>query len=90
MRVTTDIAQAKTIQQQIVDYMNEMGFFLPISSPLHRVYIDRNIKGFDMVDTIPDIASFATILDTVSIRDTYERAGGKSIGGFFSWIGSHF
>jgi len=90
LRTTTEVQEALDTQQQIVNFMNDMSFFLPISSPLHRIYIDRNIKGFEMIDVIPDITAFATILDTVSIKDRYEHADGKSIGGFFSWIGSHF
>jgi hypothetical protein len=69
--------------------MENESFFLPISSPVHVFYTDRNLKG---VRTIPVIAGPTAIYDIIefaSIRDAYVfDTASKSFTGFFSWIGS--
>lgn len=44
LRSTTDVMHATEIKQEILSYMQDMSFFLPISSPEHTLYKDRNIK----------------------------------------------
>lgn len=91
LRKTTDESWALAIEKKIVNYMNDMSFFLPISSPNHTVYIDRNIKWVLMPKVIPDITALAYVFDKVSIKDDYELSSeGKSFFGFFEWIRSHF
>jgi len=51
--------------------MNTESFFIPISSPNHRIWVDRNIKGMPQVDIIPDIASFGDIFIGTSIKENY-------------------
>lgn len=64
--------------------MNTESFFIPISSPYHRIWIDRNIKGVPKVDIIPDIASFVDVFMETSIKENYIRnMDKKSISGFF-------
>lgn len=51
--------------------MNTESFFIPISSPNHRIWVDRNIKGMPQVDIVPDIASFGDIFIETSIKENY-------------------
>ncbi len=69
--------------------MNTESFFFPISSPYHRIWVDRNIKGMPQVDIIPDITSFMDVFIGTSIKENYIRdMQNKNISGFFSWIAS--
>lgn len=69
--------------------MNSESFFVPISSPNHRIWVDRNIKGMPQVEVIPDIASFVDVFIGTSIKENYIRnMTEKSASGFFLWLAS--
>ena len=53
--------------------MNTESFCFPISSPYHRIWVDRNIKGMPQVDIIPDITSFMDVFIGTSIKENYIR-----------------
>ena len=84
---TTDRVNVDKIQKNISKIMNTESFFVPISSPYHRIWVDRNIKWMPQVDTIPDIASLSEILVDTSIKENYiKNLANKSVSGFGSWI----
>jgi hypothetical protein len=41
---STDKEGIEKTETAILDIMRDESFFLPISSPLHHFYIDRNLK----------------------------------------------
>lgn len=85
-----DVNKVNEIQKQIIDFMNEQSFFLPIAKPEHSLYIDRNIKQFTMPSVISNISSLSSNFDIISIRDKYEiSTENKNISNFFSWLFSH-
>jgi ABC-type transport system substrate-binding protein len=89
LRSTTEPSKREKIEQNIEKIMNTESFFLPISSPYHRIWVDRNIKWIPKVDIIPDVASFVDIFIGTSIKENYVRnMQDKSISGFFLWIWS--
>ena len=89
LRWTTEISKIEKIEQDIGKFMNTESFFFPISSPYHRIWVDRNIKGMPQVDIIPDITSFMDVFIGTSIKENYIRdMQNKNISGFFSWIAS--
>ncbi len=88
LRGTTDASKREKIEQKIAKIMNTESFFVPISSPYHRIWIDRNISGIKPVSIIPDIASLENVFAGTSIVESYVRDTNKSISGFWSWIGS--
>ena len=88
LRSTTDASKREKIEQKIAKIMNMESFFVPISSPYHRIWIDRNISGIEPVEIIPDIASLEDVFVGTSIVESYVRDPHKSISGFWSWIGS--
>ena len=45
LRWTTDLNKVQNIEQDISKIMNTESFFIPVSSPYHRIWVDRNIKG---------------------------------------------
>ncbi len=86
---TTETSKIKTIEQEINKIMNSESFFMPISSPYHRIWVDRNIKGIPAIEIIPDIVSFVDVFIGTSIKENYIRnMQNKSISWFFSWIQS--
>lgn len=89
LRWTTEISKIKTIEEDINKIMNSESFFMPISSPYHRIWVDRNIKGIPAIEIIPDIVSFVDVFIGTSIKENYIRdMQNKSISWFFSWIRS--
>lgn len=88
LRGTTDASKREKIEQKIAKIMNTESFFVPISSPYHRIWIDRNISGIKPVEIIPDIASLEDVFVGTSIVESYVRDTNKSTSGFWSWIGS--
>ena len=86
-RSTTDSRELEKIQQSIIKIMNSESFFVPISSPYHRIWVDRNIKWMPKLDLIPDIASFVDVFIGTSIKENYIlNTQGKNISGFFDWL----
>ena len=71
---TTDATRIDTIEENITKIMNTESFFVPISSPYHRLWVDRNIEGIPSVDVIPDVASLVDVFAGTSIKKTYIRS----------------
>ncbi len=91
LRSTTETTKREKIEQNIEKIMNTESFFVPISSPYHRIWVDRNIKWVPEVDIIPDVASFVDIFIGTSIKENYIlNMQDKSISWFFFWLGSKF
>jgi ABC-type transport system substrate-binding protein len=87
LRWTTEINKIETIEQAIGKIMNTESFFIPVSSPYHRIWVDRNIKGIPKVDLVPDITSFVDVFVNTSIKENYIRnMQNKNVSEFFSWI----
>lgn len=88
LRSTTEADKRVKIEQNIAKIMSNESFFVPISSPYHRIWIDRNISGIQQIEIIPDIASLEWVLVGTSIVENYIRDTNKSISGFWIWLGS--
>ncbi|NRH21246.1 hypothetical protein HOO68_04335 [Candidatus Gracilibacteria bacterium] len=89
LRGTTEASKLGKIEESISKIMNSESFFVPISSPNHRIWVDRNIKGMPQVEVIPDIASFVDVFIGTSIKENYIRnMTEKSASGFFLWLAS--
>jgi hypothetical protein len=72
--------------RKIGDLMQSEAFFLPISSPLHTFYIDRNLKGIQKIATFQDITTIYNVVQKTSIKEAYSLdLGEKSVSGFFGW-----
>ncbi len=88
LRSTTETSKRLSIEQNIAKIMSQESFFVPISSPYHRIWIDRNISGIQPIDIIPDIASLEWVLVGTSIVENYIRDTNKNISGFWVWLAS--
>jgi ABC-type transport system substrate-binding protein len=87
LRTSDTTERSSDIMKKIGDFMQGEAFFLPISSPLHTIYIDKNLKGIRKIDTFQDITTLADATRKASIKEEYILSlEGKSIGGFFSWF----
>lgn len=87
LRTATNTETVKKITQDITNFMRQESFFLPISSPFRSIYIDRNLKGVQIMSVVPDISQFYSMFNYVSIKDAYVmNMTGKSLFGFFAWI----
>ncbi len=71
LRSSTLTGVVATTKKQITDLMEKESFFLPISSPMHTLYIDRNLKGITSIETFPDVTTIVDVLRHVSIKDSY-------------------
>lgn len=88
LQSTTESTKREKIEQSIAKIMNTESFFVPISSPYHRIWIDRNIKWVPSIGIIPDISSLESVFVGTSIVENYIRDTNKSISGFSSWVSS--
>ncbi len=87
LRSATEKDKVNGITQEITSFMREESFFLPLSSPLKTIYVDRNLKWVKPIEVVPDISYFYNAFNYVSIKDTYIiETVGKSITGYVSWI----
>lgn len=87
LRGTTESSKLEKIEQSIAKIMNTESFFVPISSPYHRIWVDRNIKGMPSVDIVPDVSSFVDVFVGTSIKENYIRnTTDKNASGFLSWL----
>lgn len=76
------------IMKEIIWIMKEESFFFPIATPLHSLYIDRNLKWIRDISSMPWMKSIYDVVEFASIKDTYVfDMQWKSIGNFFSWVG---
>jgi hypothetical protein len=86
-RSTTDTGSVALIEQKITEIMQKESFFLPIASPYHIFYNDRNLKWIAQIDRVPSISSLSQVLEHVSIKDAYViKTDWKGILNFFSWL----
>jgi ABC-type transport system substrate-binding protein len=44
LRTADTEEKTKTVMEKIGEFMQDEAFFLPISSPLHTIYVDKNLK----------------------------------------------
>ncbi len=87
LRTAVDADAVRKITEEITGFMREESFFLPISSPLRSIYVDRNLKWVPSFNIVPDISQFYNVFNYVSIKDTYIlNMTGKSVPWFLSWI----
>jgi ABC-type transport system substrate-binding protein len=86
-RSTTDTGSVNLLEEKITKIMQKESFFLPIASPYHVFYNDRNLKGIRQIDRVPSISSLSQVLEHVSIKDAYViNTDWKGIWNFFSWL----
>lgn len=87
LRSATEKEKVKAITDDITYFMREESFFLPLSSPLKTIYVDRNLKWVKPLSIIPDVSYFYNVFNYVSIKDTYlMESAGKSFAWYVSWI----
>lgn len=87
LRVASIKEETEKVEQQILDYMQAEGFFLSLSSPLHTLYVDKNLKWVKYIDTFQDISTLHTVLATASIKDAYLiKTEGKWVFAFIGWV----
>ena len=87
LRISYIKAKTDEIIGKIGDIIHNEAFFLPISSPLHTFYIDRNLKGIRTIPTFQDITTLYWVVQKASIKEEYIlNLEGKWITGFFSWF----
>lgn len=87
LRSATLSGQIDTIVTDILKIMGEESFFFPISSPIHTLYIDRNLKGIRSIPVISWPKAIYDILEFASIRDEYVfNTQDKSVLWFFWWV----
>ncbi len=89
LRTATEKSVTEDTERKILEYFQEGAFFTPISSPIHTLYIDRNLKGILPIDTFQDITTLHTSLAKASIKESYSlKTEGKGVFPFFGWIGN--
>lgn len=87
LRAATLPEKIESITTQILTVMEEESFFFPISSPIHTLYLDRNLKWIRTIPVIAGTNSLYDIVEFASIRDEYVfNTEGKWFTGFFSWF----
>ncbi len=88
LRSATLPEQIDKITTDIIKIMEEESFFFPISSPIHTLYIDRNLKWIRNIPVIGWPKAIYDILEFASIKDEYVfNYESKSFMWFFGWIG---
>lgn len=74
-------------RKKIQEYLKSESFFFPISSPIHTLYVDKNLKWIQQLDTFQDITTLHDVVYKTSIKQVYLlNLGWKSITGFLEWI----
>ncbi len=86
-RVSYTQEKALEVKQKIQEYIKSEAFFFPISSPIHTLYVDKNLKWIQQIDTFQDITTLYSVIKKTSIKQEYIlNLTGKSFSGFFSWV----
>lgn len=86
-RISYTEEKTKEIRKQIQNYLRSEAFFFPISSPIHTLYIDKNLKWIVAIDTFQDITTLYNAIYKASIKEDYIlHTEWKGVGGFLSWI----
>lgn len=71
LRIASTEEKRKEVETSIQDYLDKEAFFLPISSPLHTLYIDKNLKGIKKISPLQDITSLKEVMGSASIKEDY-------------------
>jgi ABC-type transport system substrate-binding protein len=80
LRISYIQEKTSEIVEKIGDFMQAEAFFLPISSPLHTFYVDKNLKGIAKIMTFQDITTLYSVTEKASIREEYVlNTLGKSV-----------
>ena len=86
-RVSYTTEKVLEIKQKIQEYLKSGAFFFPISSPIHTLYIDKNLKWIQSLDTFQDITTLYNVIYKISIKQEYIlNLTWKSFTGFFGWV----
>ena len=89
LRIAWTKERTTGIEGEILWYIESEAFFIPLSSPIHSLYIDKNLKWVKQVPIFQDISTLHTVLATASIKDIYMlNTTGKWFFSFFGWIWS--
>lgn len=89
LRIAWTKERTTGIEGEILWYLESEAFFIPLSSPIHSLYIDKNLKWVKQVPIFQDISTLHTVLATASIKDIYMlNTTGKWFFWFFGWIWS--
>ena len=87
LRISYIQEKTSEILEKIGDIMQKEAFFLPISSPIHTLYIDRNLKWVRTIPTFQDITTLYSVIQRASIKEEYIlNLNEKSLGWFFVWF----
>lgn len=87
LRTADTSEKTNTIMKEIGEYMQTEAFFLPISSPLHVIYIDKNLKWIRPIDTFQDVTTIKAATEKASIKEEYIISlEGKSFKDFWKWL----
>lgn len=87
LRTADTTEKTNEVMKDIGNYMQTEAFFLPISSPLHRIYIDKNLKWIRNIDTFQDVTTIKAVTEKASIKEEYLISlEGKSLSWFWKWL----
>lgn len=87
LRTSGNTETTRLISKEIENIFQNEGFFIPISSPIHRIYIDKNLKGIRTIPVFQDSTTLHSIVAGASIKDTYLlELEGKSLSTFWNWM----
>lgn len=88
LRTANTTESVSEIIKNIQNYFDSEAFFLPISSPIHTLYIDKNLKGIADIRTFQDITTLYSLVKRASIKTDYILSfENKGVVNFFRWIG---
>ncbi len=71
LRIASTEEKRAEVETSIQDYLDKEAFFLPISSPIHTLYTDKNLKGIKQISPLQDITSLKEVIGTASIKEDY-------------------
>ena len=87
LRTADTTEKTNGVMKEIGDYMKTEAFFLPISSPLHVIYIDKNLKGIRPIETFQDVTTIKAVTEKASIKEEFNISlEGKSFWDFWKWL----
>lgn len=87
LKNTTDITKANELKSEIISFMNDHNFYLPLSQPIHKIYMHLDVKWMHIPPILSNFSWLSSSLDILSKRQVYEKnLNGKNIGGFIGWI----
>jgi ABC-type transport system substrate-binding protein len=87
LRSATTWEKIEKITNDIIEIMNSESFFFPISSPIHTLYVDRNLKWIRNMSLIPGPTAIYDVLEFASIKDAYVfKTAWKNPFRFLVWL----